>query len=189
VGSAVNRQDFEELERVDTTSASTSDFQNARPTNPEFGARTDHDVSPSNLFAETSEAPRAGSRRLRAALVAGDVLGITAAWVITTLSATVDKKFALFSMQRLGFIPVMLAITMTMLVTGKLYRARMCSVRAVETAGIVRAGAMSAVLGWLVAERVRATDLSLGRMVWTQALAVLFIFVGRMTYRALFCRA
>jgi exopolysaccharide biosynthesis polyprenyl glycosylphosphotransferase len=185
----VNRQDLEELERVDTTSSAAADFANVRQHSPTDATRIDHEVSPTNLFAETSEAPRAGSRRLRAALVAGDILSVTAAWTITTLSAAADQQFALFSMQRLGFIPIMLAITMAMLVTGKLYRARMCSVRAVETAGIVRAGATSAVLGWLVAERAGASELSLGRMVWTQALAVLFVFFGRMTYRALLRRA
>jgi exopolysaccharide biosynthesis polyprenyl glycosylphosphotransferase len=186
VGSAVNRQDIEELER-EGTSLFGEDFEQPIHSSPDAASTRPGlpEPSPQNLFAETSEAPRAGSRRLRVALVAADVLGVAAAWVITTLAAPAPADAGLWSTDRLGFIPIMVAITLAMLVTGKLYRARMCSVRAVETAGIVRAGAMSALVGWLVADRVGADSLSLGRMVWTQALAVLFIFVGRMAYRSL----
>jgi exopolysaccharide biosynthesis polyprenyl glycosylphosphotransferase len=193
VGSAVNRQDLEELEREDQSPLGHNPYPLSRPDSAIGGndqsSRSHVNETPQNLYAETSEAPRAGSRRLRAALVAGDIAGIATAWIITTVSAIAPTGSSVWSTQRLGFIPIMVAITLTMLVTGKLYRARMCSVRAVETAGIVRAGATSAVIGWLVAERVGARGLSLGRMVWTQALAVLFIFVGRMAYRSLLRRA
>lgn len=193
----MNRQDLEELDDID--SLVDRRFRDARPVFVDANEHVDTErvdsidelsgLNPVNLIAETREAPRAGSRRLRAALVAGDVLGVTIAWAITTSTTTSAAEGRLLSMQRFGFVPVMLGLTMALLVSGRLYRARMCSVRAVETAGIVRAGAMSAVGGWLIAERLGATNLSLARVLWAQALSVLFIFVGRMAYRALLRRA
>lgn len=186
----MNRQHLDELSDID--SLVDPDF----PPTHQISEVADTDsidelatLNPENLIAETREAPRAGSRRLRAALVAGDVFAVTLAWCFATLTATSPSDGELLSMRRFGFVPVMLALTMAMLVSGRLYRARMCSVRAVETAGIVRAGAMSAFGGWLIADRLGATNLSLARVLWTQAISVLFIFVGRMAYRALLRRA
>ncbi len=188
----MDRQDVEQLASIDSADDPELLFLGTSPRNDDQSNSTLDELAglnPVNLIAETREAPRAGSRRLRAALVAGDVLGVTLAWCLTTLTGSSASGRSWFSMQRFGFVPVMLALTLALLVTGKLYRARMCSVRAVETAGIVRAGATSGIGGWLIADRLGASNLSLGRVLWTQALAVLFIFLGRMTYRALLRRA
>ncbi len=131
------------------------------------------------------EAPRGGSRRLRWALVASDVLATAVPWCIVSLLNGNETSSSLLSMSRIGYLPVIVALTTAMLVTGKLYRARMCSIRAVETAGIIRACGYAGVAGWFVADRLGADELRIGSVLLAQSLAFVFIVLGRMAYRAI----
>ena len=145
--------------------------------------------APGQLISSPNDAPRAGSRRLRIALVGGDLFAIITAWIVVLgLTGNLHEPER-FTRSSAGFIPVMVVLTMGMLVSGKLYRARTCSVRAVETAGILRACLGSAVTGWIAADRLGAEDLKLGTVAWGQALAFFLIFACRFGYRALLRQA
>ena len=154
----------------------------------QLGALASRRIEP-QLITETKEAPRGGSRRLRWALIASDVLSIATAWALVAAVDTNGAQSGLFSMSRLGYTPIIVSLTVAMLVTGKLYRARMCSVRAVETAGILRACAYSGIAGWFVAERLGADALHIRTVLASQAIAFFLIVVGRMGYRAMLRRA
>ena len=140
------------------------------------------------LLSSPSEAPK-GSRRLRWALIASDIVSVVLAWVAVSLSSVPYHSSALWSRSRLGFLPAVVTITFAMIATNKLYRARQCSVRAVETAGLLRACMAAGVVAWLVAEKYQAYDLRIRMVVLGQFLAFLFIVTGRALYRAALRRA
>ena len=140
------------------------------------------------LLSSPSEAPK-GSRRLRWALITSDIVAVVLAWVAVSLSSVPHHSTALWSRSRFGFLPAVVAITVAMIATNKLYRARQCSVRAVETAGLLRACMAAGVVAWLVAEKYQAYDLRIRMVVLGQFLAFLFIVTGRALYRSALRRA
>ena len=140
------------------------------------------------LLNAPSEAPK-GSRRLRWALITSDIVAVALSWLLVTLTLEPYKSPGIWSRSRLGFLPAMVIITVAMIFTNKLYRARQCSVRAVETAGLMRACMAAGVVAWLVAEKLQAYGLRIRMVVLGQCLAFLFIITGRALYRSALRRA
>ena len=141
-----------------------------------------------NLVNEMREAPK-GSRRLRWLLVFHDLLALTIAWPLAVLMTGQDNTASFFARSRAGFLPFIVAITWALIASNKLYRSRVCSVRSVETAALIRACVLAGVGAFLVAPRVHAADLRLRTLVIGQFLAFMFVLLGRTTYRALLRRA
>ncbi len=121
-----------------------------------------------------------GSRRLRRALVASDVIALSTSWIVACffgLNFTGPKNHeAMFGLLLVG-------ITLGLFFTSRLYRSRMCSVRAVETAAILRACALGGVLAWMMAGRLNLTSVRVRAIVVGQLLAVGLVFTGRAIYR------
>ena len=141
-----------------------------------------------HLVNEMREAPK-GSRRLRWLLVFGDLLALCLAWPLATLLTESDQPGEFFSRTRAGFLPFQVAITWALIASNKLYRSRVCSVRSVETAALIRACVLAGVASYLIAPRVEAEDLHLGTLVVGQFFAFMFVLLGRTTYRSMLRRA
>ena len=140
-----------------------------------------------NLINVVHEAPK-GSRRLRWLLVFDDVFALCLAWplaVLLTRNSTTD----VFSRSEGGFLPIVAGITWLLIASNKLYRSRVCSVRSVENAALIRACVLGGVAAFLVAPRVQAHELRVRTLVVGQVLSFLFVLLGRTTYRALLRRA
>lgn len=142
----------------------------------------------SGLISSDGDAPK-GSQRLRRALVGSDALAILSAWIIAAAVSPGTTDEPLLSVSHLGFVPVMLAITLALFATNKLYKARVCSIRAVETASILRACALGSIGGWLIAGRLTQLELTTSRLIIGQTLAFLFVIAGRTLYRGALKRA
>ncbi len=136
----------------------------------------------SDVFSSAAhDAPR-GNRWLRRLLVLSDSLGITFAWLLTSL--TLLSKQPWWSTSKLGFLPVVLAVTLATIAGAKLYKARVCSVRAVETATLIRAGAVASTACWLIAGRVGADAVRVSTALVSGALTFAFVMAFRTLYRA-----
>ncbi len=140
-----------------------------------------------NLISEVQEAPK-GSRRLRWLLVFADVFALCCAWPLAVL-LTRTSGTDVFSRSEGAFLPIIAGITWLLIASNKLYRSRVCSVRSVENAALVRACVLGGVAAFLVAPRVQAHDLRLRTLVVGQLLSFLFVLLGRTTYRAMLRRA
>jgi exopolysaccharide biosynthesis polyprenyl glycosylphosphotransferase len=147
-----------------------------------FGALT----AQPQLVNETTEAPK-GSRRLRLALVLGDIGSLVLAWPLAC-ALTADSRAAFFSRSFVGYLPIMVVITWVMIASNKLYKSRVCSVRAMETAALLRACAFAGVTAFLVAPRLQAFP-RVRTMLLGQVLAFVFVYLSRVTYRAILRRA
>jgi exopolysaccharide biosynthesis polyprenyl glycosylphosphotransferase len=141
-----------------------------------------------NLVSEVKEAPK-GSRRLRWLLVFHDLLALSLAWPLATFLTGGQQTEGFFSRSRGGFLPIVVTITWALIASNKLYRSRVCSVRSVETAALIRACVLAGVAAFLVAPRVQADDLRLRTLVVGQFFAFMFVLLGRTTYRSLLRRA
>lgn len=139
------------------------------------------------LINETREAPK-GSRRLRFALILGDAIALVAAWPLACWLIP-SPRADLMSRSNIGFLPVMVAITWALIASNRLYRSRVCSVRAMETAALLRACALGAVGAYLVAPRLGAPELKPSTIILGQILAFLFVYISRTAYRAALRRA
>ena len=139
------------------------------------------------LISEVQEAPK-GSRRLRWLLVFDDVFALCCAWPLAVL-LTRTSSTDVFSRSEGGFLPIIAGVTWLLIASNKLYRSRVCSVRSVENAALVRACVLGGVAAFLVAPRVQAHDLRLRTLVVGQLLSFLFVLLGRTTYRAMLRRA
>jgi exopolysaccharide biosynthesis polyprenyl glycosylphosphotransferase len=148
-----------------------------------FGALT----AQPQLMNETTEAPR-GSRRLRIALVLGDVISLLLAWPLACW-VIADTRTELLSRSSLGFLPFAVALTWIFIFSNRLYRSRVCSVRAMETAALLQACALAGVAQYLIAPRLGAPYLRLRTVALGQVLSFLFVYISRVTYRAMLRRA
>ncbi len=128
-----------------------------------------------------SDAPR-GNLWLRRLLVLSDSVGITFAWLLTCFTIVGPHSF--FARSRIGFLPVVLAVTLITIAGAKLYKARVCSVRAVETATLIRACAISSTACWLIAGRVGASGVKVPTAVISGVLTFLFVMAFRTMYRS-----
>lgn len=140
------------------------------------------------LLSTPTEAPK-GSRRLRWMLVASDFIAVSLAWLITSVIGLHYAGTPILSRSRLGFYPVIVVITMVVIASNRLYLARQCSVRAVETATLLRACAVAGVTAWVVAGRFNADRLRIRMVVAAEVLAFLFVILGRSLYRGALRRA
>ena len=140
------------------------------------------------LLHAPSEAPK-GSRWLRWALIVSDAVACGLAWTLICVSSVPHRDTPFWSRSRFGFLPVMVGITVAVIASNKLYRSRQCSVRAVETAGLLRACLAAGVAAWLVAEKYGAFSLRIRMVVLGQFLAFLFVIGGRSLYRGALRRA
>ena len=122
-------------------------------------------------------------------LVASDFVAVSLAWLVTCVIGLQYADTTLFSRSRLGFYPVIVAITMAVIASNRLYLARQCSVRAVETATLMRACAVAGVTSWVVAGRFNADRLRIRMVVVAEVLAFLFVILGRSMYRSALRRA
>ena len=130
---------------------------------------------------EGQDAPR-GNRWLRRLLVFSDSVGITFAWLLTSI--TMLSRDPWLSRSKLGFLPVVLAVTLATIAGAKLYKARVCSVRAVETATLIRASALASTGCWLIAGRVGADAVQVSSALVSGALTFAFVMAFRTLYRA-----
>jgi exopolysaccharide biosynthesis polyprenyl glycosylphosphotransferase len=107
--------------------------------------------------ADTRPAPRrrGGARWLRTTLVALDALAISTAWVLALLlgpSGGGRGQADIFALAAIMAATVTVGILS--LLAQRLYRARVCSLRTVETRGLARAAVVSAVVGYLIGDRI-----------------------------------
>lgn len=134
-----------------------------------------------NFSSADNDAPR-GNLWLRRLLVLSDSLGIILAWLLTSLTMVSDAAW--LSRSRLGFLPVVLVVTLMTIAGAKLYKARVCSVRAVETATLIRAVAVASAACWLIAARLGADEVQVSTSLVTGALAFTFVMAFRTIYRS-----
>jgi exopolysaccharide biosynthesis polyprenyl glycosylphosphotransferase len=149
----------------------------ATPLTTTFDPTQDHD----GYSSGGNEAPR-GNLWLRRLLVLSDAIGITFAWLLTSATMVSTKPF--FSFSRAGFLPVVLAVHIAAIAGAKLYKARVCSVRAVETATLIRACFAGGIGTWLIAGRLQTYDVRLTTSTISAALIFTFIMAFRTLYRA-----
>lgn len=139
------------------------------------------------LINETREAPK-GSRRLRFALILGDAIALIAAWPLACWLIP-SSRDNFMSRAHIGFLPFMVIITWGLIASNRLYRSRVCSVRAMETAALLRACSLGAVAAYLVAPRLGAASLKPSTIILGQILAFLFVYISRTAYRSALRRA
>ena len=122
-----------------------------------------------------------GNRRLRQALVASDVIALSTSWIVACFFGL---NFSGAKDQQAMFGVVLVGITLGLFFTSRLFRSRMCSVRALETAAILRACALGGLLAWMLAGRLNLTSVRVRAIVVAQILAVGLVFTGRAIYRS-----
>lgn len=133
---------------------------------------------------DRSDGPPRSSQRLRALLLVADVIATAAAFGLT--GALLDRRFdagGLASFAALGT-----AVTISFIALSKLYLARVCSLRALETAALLRASLLSGVVLALIQDRF-----GLAETAWTllcaQVVAFVTVLIGRALYRSSLRRA
>lgn len=127
---------------------------------------------------DRSDGPPRSSQRLRALLLVADVIATTTAFGLT--GALLDRRLdaaGLASFAALGT-----GVTITFIALSKLYLARVCSLRALETAALLRASLLSGVLLALVQERLGLTETA-WTLVCAQVAAFVAVLIGRSLYR------
>jgi exopolysaccharide biosynthesis polyprenyl glycosylphosphotransferase len=133
------------------------------------------------------------SRWLRGVLFGVDALAIVLGWTITLLVAGTGSEGGLTTLAEVAAI---LVVTLVAIGWQGLYLARVCSVRAVETARLGRAAAISAVAAMLLSPRLSGTieaAEAIGAAVVTFLLLVAFralynIWLHKMRSEGRFCR-
>lgn len=120
------------------------------------------------------------NRRLRWTLVGSDAIGLASGWLV---ACSVGLNFAGPSWQLALFGMLLCAITLGIFFTSRLYLSRMCSVRALETAAILRACLLGGVAAWMVAGRFGITIVRARAVVLGEIVAVGFVVLGRAVYR------
>jgi exopolysaccharide biosynthesis polyprenyl glycosylphosphotransferase len=133
------------------------------------------------------EVPQAASR-LRGLLVGVDAVAASFAWVIgaivpAILGATGQELGQLFVVMAVG-----VAVALFTIASQGLYRSRVCAVRAVETARLGRAAAVSAAAGLLVASLLDFS-FGFGEAVFTVVVAWFLLSACRGLYTAWLSRA
>ena len=100
------------------------------------GNRTAPSGSDAALASARSSETQRGSRRLRSLLVANDMVATAIGWSMVALAS---GHSSLWSPSRLASLPAFVLITSVLIAANKLYRARVCSVRALEMSTMFRA--------------------------------------------------
>ena len=127
---------------------------------------------------------RSRGRNLRLVLVLVDVAAVVLAWLGAVVWALYPGGLSADLLLRIAVVVGgATAVTMVALVAGKLYLARVCAVRAVENARLVKAAFVAAVAIVVIAEFM-ALPWQLAEIVTGGVLSALFLFAGRAGYRA-----
>ncbi|HLF40664.1 MAG TPA: sugar transferase [Acidimicrobiia bacterium] len=149
--------------------------------------RVDQALAPSALDAPSGQpAPAAGrgSNFLRRILVLLDAAAVAAAWAI---ALTVPDGLDQPGISRLANVVVAVvaatAVSLALIASQRLYLARVCSVRAVETVRLGRTAAIAALL-LQASERKLGIHVSFQEMVGGAALSFAFLGASRDGYRA-----
>ncbi len=127
--------------------------------------------------ADRSDGPPKGSNRLRALLLVSDLVATSAAFTLTALGDRMPTaeavRFTLWSV----------VVTMAFIAMNRLYLARVCSLRALETAALLRANLLAGAVIALGQDRIDLrTDAAV--LVLAQVLALCAVMIGRALYRA-----
>ena len=77
-----------------------------------------------------------------------------------------------------------MVVSLITIAGAKLYKARVCSVRAVETATMIRAGAIASTASWLIAGRFGVDAIRISAVAVSGALSFLFVMAFRTLYRS-----
>jgi exopolysaccharide biosynthesis polyprenyl glycosylphosphotransferase len=120
------------------------------------------------------------SVRLRTLLILLDWASVAAGWLAGALAGGGRNATALAS--------VGAAVTAAALARARLYRARECTIRAIETARIARTTTLAAALA-LAATTVIDVEHPIRVVVWGAAFALLLLLVSRAAYRSVLMRA
>lgn len=131
------------------------------------------------------ETQKFGNKWLRWTLVGSDALGIACGWLLASL---LGLNFSGPSWQVVVFGAMSTSLTIATFFWTRLYRSRMCSVRALETAAILRACLVGGVAAWMVAGRFGITTVRFRTVVVAQVLAIVFVAAGRALYRSVLTR-
>ncbi len=132
------------------------------------------------MGSEMGESQTFGNRRLRWSLIASDAIALSFGWLA---AAMLGLNLPGPSWQLAAFGVLIVGLTLAVFFTTRLYLSRMCSVRALETAAILRACLLGGVAAWMVAGRFKVTTVRVRAVVVSQVLAVCFVVIGRALYR------
>lgn len=141
-----------------------------------------HEVSPARPARAEPAAPSGGAPSLRRTLLIADAACVLAAWAVVMLLSGVLGGAGGWPLEHVG-IEVVVLTAGTLLVIGwqKLYLARVCTVRAVETAGLGRAAVLSGLGAHFVA-RALGEELSLAAIGSGIVLSFVLLTIGRAWY-------
>ena len=138
------------------------------------------------MAVDTHEGKKLGSAGLRWSLVASDLVALSSAWAV---ACSFGLNYGGRVQELVAFGVLVVAITLGLFVTNRLYLARMCSVRALETAAVLRACVLGGALAWFVAGRISITTVRIRAVAVSQLLAVVLVFGGRALFRLALRRA
>ncbi len=138
------------------------------------------------LVNRPQDAPK-GSRRLRWLSVATDVGAVSSATVVgLTPGLGWDDHMAWGT--RFAIVSMLVALNIAVFSLNRLYLARTSSLRAIETATLLRAVLIATVIALAVRPNV-LPEMRVRRMVLTQTLVFLGVLIGRHLYRTMLKRA
>ena len=144
--------------------------------------------SPSSLglLNRPGDAPR-GSQRLRAFGVAADAtaLGIAA---FASFAIHLGSAGDLTAKTRIFGVMMFVVVTIGSIAANKLYKARVCSVRALETATLLRANVIALVVMAALRNKF-LPELRVRDLMWAQLMAFVGVLIARSLYRKVLKRA
>ncbi len=142
---------------------------------------TDHSERGLRAASAPDDAPIA-VRSLRWILLGLDVGAVTIAWLITLLVPGEFTRSLSGSTTRFGTELALVTVSSVLVIASqRLYLARVCGVRAVETARLARASVLSGVIAVVVAGQL-ATELSIARAALGALLTFLLLTLARGVY-------
>ena len=117
--------------------------------------------------------------------MASDALQSASGW---TLVAVTSGRGSLWSVARAGVLPVFVIVSLVVIAANKLYRARVCSVRALELSTMLRAELMTAGILTFLDDRLN-TEVGFSRIALAVFVAFILVMIGRSGYRGHLRRA
>lgn len=142
-------------------------------------------AAPSSSPVRRSSETVRGSRRLRGLLVASDAIWTAAGWSIVALNS---GRGSIWTIRRALVLPIFVVVTLIVIAANKLYRARVCSVRALELSTMFRAELMTVGILTFLDDRL-ATDVGFGRIALAAFFGFVLLMLGRAGYRGHLHRA
>lgn len=144
--------------------------------------------SPSSLglLNRPEDAPR-GSQRLRAFGVAADATAVCIAAVVA-FATQLGSVGNLSARTRVASVALFVVVTIGSIAANKLYKARVCSVRALETATLLRANVIALVVMAALRNKLMP-ELRVRHLMWAQLMAFVGVLIARSLYRKVLERA